>query len=105
MFASNEKPIYDRKKSVLDKYEIVEKDINVVKLINLDSGRIRLLGDVGMCINLTICLVGNNYLYSIDGLAGCRQLIRLDLHGNRVITFSFCLLSLRCFISTLYCSS
>ena len=73
-----------RRKSVLDKFDIVEKDLSRVKMINLGSARLKNVGELGLCNNLTICLLGNNHIKTSDGLISCTQLTRLDLHSNRV---------------------
>ena len=75
---------------MLDKYDIVEKDLGRVKMIDLGSARLKSVGELGLCRNLTICLLGNNHIKKIEGLISCTQLIRLDLHNNRVSPFVLC---------------
>ena len=47
---------------MLDKYDIVEKDLGRVKMIDLGSARLKSVGELGLCRNLTICLLGNNHI-------------------------------------------
>ncbi|CAL1544608.1 unnamed protein product [Lymnaea stagnalis] len=60
------------------------KDIDTFKLVCLTGVHLRSLGDVGVCSNLTICLLANNFIAKFDSLRNCRQLIKLDLHSNQV---------------------
>ena len=71
-----------RKRSVLD--TDTSADLSLVWLVRLESCRVRLLGDVGLCHNLTVCILGGNYLARFDALAECRNLFKLDLHSNQV---------------------
>ena len=60
------------------------KDISQLQLIKLCGVHLRKIGDMNYCINLKICILSNNFITKIDGLATCRQLVKLDLHGNQV---------------------
>lgn len=59
-------------------------DANHLRLIKLVGVHMRKLGEITFCTNLRICILNNNFLTKIDGLAACRHLIRLDLHSNQV---------------------
>ncbi|XP_005095281.1 uncharacterized protein LOC101845313 [Aplysia californica] len=59
-------------------------DVDDIKLVRLDGVHLRVLGDIGACTRLTICLLANNYLTKIDALVACRHLIKLDLHSNQL---------------------
>ncbi|GFS23191.1 leucine-rich repeat and IQ domain-containing protein 3 [Elysia marginata] len=60
------------------------KDITDFQLIRLRGVHLRVLGDIGACTNLTICLLSNNFITKIDSLIACRQMIKLDLHSNQL---------------------
>lgn len=61
------------------------KDVTQLLLVRLCGVHLRKIGDLTYCINLRICILNNNFLTKIDGLAACRHLIKLDLHSNQVI--------------------
>lgn len=64
------------------------KDVSQLLLVRLAGVHLRKIGDITYCINLRICILNNNFLTKIDGLAACRHLIKLDLHSNQVsVTF------------------
>lgn len=60
------------------------KDISQLNYVRLCGVHLRKVGDLNYCINLRICMLNNNFLTKIDGLASCRQLIKLDLHSNQL---------------------
>lgn len=60
------------------------KDVSHLLLVRLNGVHLRKIGDLNYCINLRICMLSNNFLTKIDGLASCRQLLKLDLHSNQV---------------------
>ena len=60
------------------------KDVSQLRFVRLCGVHLRKVGDLSYCINLRICILNNNFLTKIDGLAPCRQLIKLDLHSNQV---------------------
>ena len=70
-------------KSLLDNQK-KNRDLNQVFLIKLTHSHVRGLGDIGMCNNLTICILSNNYLTRFDALQNCVNLMKLDLHSNQV---------------------
>ena len=59
------------------------RDVSQLWLIKLGGVHLRKIGDMNYCINLKICILSNNFITKIDGLAACRQLVKLDLHGNQ----------------------
>lgn len=38
--------------------------------------------------NLTVCLLGNNRIMSINSILCCKHLVKLDLHGNQVSMYN-----------------
>ncbi|KAK6196198.1 hypothetical protein SNE40_001468 [Patella caerulea] len=60
------------------------KDLNKLQFIKLTGLHLRKPGDLSYCVNVTICILHNNFLTKIDGLGACRHLIKLDLHGNQL---------------------
>ncbi|XP_041368194.1 uncharacterized protein LOC121382712 [Gigantopelta aegis] len=60
------------------------KNIKSLSLVKLDGVHVRKIGDISYCINLKICILSNNFLQKIDGLVSCRQLVKLDVHGNQL---------------------
>ena len=60
------------------------RDVSQLRLVKLCGVHLRKIGDMNYCINLKICILNNNFLTKIDSLAACRQLVKLDLHGNQV---------------------
>ena len=73
------------------------KDVSQLRLVKLCGVHLRKIGDMNYCINLKICILNNNFLTKIDGLAACRQLVKLDLHGNQVTYILF-----HCFLFFFY---
>lgn len=76
------------------------KDVTKYQLVRLCGVHLRKIGDVMYCANLRVCILSNNFLTKFDGLASCKQLIKLDLHSNQLsdlpgITFWSTLRSLR----------
>ena len=61
-----------------------EADVGDLLLLKLPHARLRGVGDIGLCTNLQICILHNNYITRFDALAPCTQLVRLDLHSNQV---------------------
>ncbi|KAK3763159.1 hypothetical protein RRG08_035841 [Elysia crispata] len=59
-------------------------DISDFELVRLRGVHLRVLGDIGACTRLTICLLSNNFITRIDSLMACRNLIKLDLHSNQL---------------------
>ena len=70
--------------SILDKLDPKEQDLSEIRLIKLTNARLRNVGELGLCSHLTICILSNNYITHIEGLAPCVNLIKLDLHSNQV---------------------
>lgn len=69
--------------------DVIVKETDVptlddVHLIQLRSRRFQSLGDVPLCVRITVCDLSNNYLTEFDALQSCIRLIYLDLHGNQV---------------------
>lgn len=60
------------------------KDLAQVQLIHLTSAHLRTVGDIGLCRNLKVCILSNNYIRRIDGLVTCEKLVKLDLGHNQV---------------------
>jgi len=69
--------------SILDQVEQT-KDVMEVQLIRLSRSHLRTVGDIGLCRNLTICILDNNYMTRFDALVACEFLLKLDLHSNQV---------------------
>ena len=66
-----------------------EKDLSQIFLIKLPLSHLKSVGDIGLCSNLTICILSNNYITRFDALIGCLFLMKLDLHSNQVnMTYS-----------------
>ena len=63
-----------------------ENDFSQIKFLKLSSVPIVELGDLFLCTNLRILNWSSNYLMNIESLAGCVNLIRLDLQNNQVWT-------------------
>uniref|UniRef100_A0A8C4VVM4 Uncharacterized protein n=1 Tax=Gopherus evgoodei TaxID=1825980 RepID=A0A8C4VVM4_9SAUR len=61
------------------------KDIVIVQLNGLYLKNVRHLQ---YCVLLKVCILSNNYITDIDALECCTNLVKLDLHGNQVNTFS-----------------
>lgn len=61
-----------------------EKDLAQVFLLKLPNSHLRSIGDIGLCSNLTICILSNNFISRFDSLVGCMSLMKLDLHSNQV---------------------
>ena len=64
--------------------KIKEKDLSQIFLLKLPISHVRTVGDIGLCSNLTICILSNNYITRFDALVGCLFLMKLDLHSNQV---------------------
>ncbi len=60
------------------------KDLLQISNVILPYSHIRMLGDIGLCSNLTICILNNNFIPEIDSLASCKGLQKLDVHSNQV---------------------
>ncbi|XP_074661836.1 uncharacterized protein LOC141914513 [Tubulanus polymorphus] len=60
------------------------RDIHYIRYVQLDGVHLRHLGDISVCMRLRICDLSNNYITRFDALGTCRQLIKLDLHGNQI---------------------
>lgn len=73
-----------KEKSFLAEYNKKHKDLSGLRIVKLVGAHLRTVGDIGLCSQLRICILSNNYITRIDGLVPCRQLIKLDLHGNQV---------------------
>ena len=70
-------------------YYIFHPDVAQLLYVRLDGVHLRKVGDLTFCVNLRICILNNNFLTKIDGLTGCRHLIKLDLHSNQVNILNF----------------
>ena len=70
-------------KSILDKTR-KDKDLSSVFLMRLSCSHLKSVGDIGLCQNLTICILNNNYIKRIEPLVSCLFLMKLDLHSNQV---------------------
>lgn len=55
-------------------------------ILDLSLLRIRWLERLSAYRDLTILLLANNFIKHIDALASCSKLLKLDLHGNQVIS-------------------
>jgi len=58
------------------------EEVLIAKLCSLKICNIS--KDFSELSNLTVCLLGGNYITSIDGILCCRNLVKLDLHGNQI---------------------
>ena len=74
----------EAKRSFLDNFDNKEYDLGVINLIKLQQYRLRTVGELSLCRNLTICILSNNFIIKIDGLSSCVNLVKLDLHSNQV---------------------
>ena len=72
-----------RTKSFL-KCDEEEIDLSGVYMIKLPGAHLRTVGDIGLCRNLQICILSNNFILRFDALVSCNYLLKLDLHGNQV---------------------
>ncbi|ELT97561.1 hypothetical protein CAPTEDRAFT_143173 [Capitella teleta] len=70
--------------SILDAPKERKKDPSRVLFVRLDHVRLRNVGELGICHQLTICVLSNNYITHFDALAPCVNLIKLDLHSNQI---------------------
>ncbi len=61
-----------------------EDSLNKIFMIKFPNSRLRSLGIIQQCRNLTICDLSCNYLERIDSLIHCQSLVKLDLHQNQV---------------------
>ena len=78
----------DAKRSFLDDLDNVEYDLGVINLIKLQHRKLRTVGGISLCRNLTICTLSNNFIIKIDGLSSCVNLVKLDLHCNQVSCYT-----------------
>ncbi|XP_060685609.1 uncharacterized protein LOC132818569 [Hemiscyllium ocellatum] len=62
-----------------------EKKLDKIAVVNLSKHYLKNLGSLSLCCTLKICILSRNYITKIDALANCRNLIKLDLHGNHII--------------------
>jgi Leucine-rich repeat (LRR) protein len=54
-------------------------------VLSLSKLQLNSIGDIGQFKHIQICDLSSNFIESIDSLIiNCRQLIKLDLHSNRV---------------------
>eukprot|EP01135_Chromosphaera_perkinsii_P006770 Nk52_evm18s578 gene=Nk52_evmTU18s578 len=61
------------------------REISIAQVVNMRGCHLRSLGNkIGLCINLQVCILHSNYLTSIEGLEGCTQLVKIDLHDNHL---------------------
>ncbi|XP_046360900.2 uncharacterized protein LOC124138349 [Haliotis rufescens] len=60
------------------------KRLSQLFLVQLNGLHLRKVGEISMCLNLQICNLSNNFLPKIEPLAGCRHLVKLDLHSNQL---------------------
>ncbi|XP_071948102.1 uncharacterized protein [Antedon mediterranea] len=58
-------------------------NVQVIKLVGV---HLRDVGQIHLCERLTICSLANNYITSIDCLAYCKALVKLDVHSNQITT-------------------
>jgi Leucine-rich repeat (LRR) protein len=55
-------------------------------VLSLSKLQLNSIGDIGQFKYIQICDLSSNFIKTIDDLIiNCRQLIKLDLHSNRVI--------------------
>ena len=73
-----------RAKSFLDDEKDDEIDLGGIFHMRLVNAHMRTIGDIGLCQNLRICILNNNYITRFDALVTCTQLVKLDLHSNQV---------------------
>eukprot|EP00061_Rhincodon_typus_P014799 g42092.t1 len=59
-----------------------EKKLNEIVVVTLSGRYLKNLGSLPHCSALKVCNLSRNYITKIDALAGCPNLIKLDLHGN-----------------------
>ncbi|KAK3594593.1 hypothetical protein CHS0354_000386 [Potamilus streckersoni] len=62
------------------------RDVSQLLMVKLCGVHLRKIGDINLCVNLKICILSNNFITKFDGLAECKQLVKLDLHGNQITT-------------------
>ena len=58
--------------------------LDSIALLDLSSLKLRKITAIGVCLNLTVCDLSDNYLEKFDGLRACKCLRKLDLHQNHV---------------------
>lgn len=64
-----------------------DKEMDELRVLWLDNLHIRSLGIIGnWCPNLVVCILAKNHLKSIIALHGCFHLIKLDIHGNQLVS-------------------
>ena len=61
------------------------KALNDIKVLDFHLERVRSLGPIRLCMNLTICDLSCNFIHDINALRACRCLVKLDVHKNQVI--------------------
>ncbi|XP_048458189.1 leucine-rich repeat and IQ domain-containing protein 3-like [Rhincodon typus] len=61
-----------------------EKKLNEIVVVTLSGRYLKNLGSLPHCSALKVCNLSRNYITKIDALAGCPNLIKLDLHGNHI---------------------
>ncbi len=75
----------DELQKFLSEKENSEDDhLKKVFMVKFHSSRLRNVGIINRCKNLTICDLSCNYLQKIDPLINCHSLIKLDVHQNQV---------------------
>jgi hypothetical protein len=68
-------------------HDTLENDFATVRFLNLAAVPIIELGELNLCLNLTVLNLSNNYLVDMWPLARCVNLVRLDLQNNHVGVF------------------
>lgn len=84
--SDDECEVEDRRPSVFKFLlgKVKHKNVNRVDMIKLGRAHLRSLGDLGICKNLSICILPDNFISRFDALISCIGLTKLDLHGNQV---------------------
>ena len=72
-----------RAKSFLEEEEDA-LDLSNVYMVRLPNAHLRTVGEIGQCQHIRICILNNNFILRFEALDTCRQLVKLDLHGNQV---------------------
>lgn len=75
---------FDSQMNLLDPKELGKQTLKKILFVNFSSSRLRTVGIINLCHNLTICDLSCNFLERIDGLSQCRHLKKLDAHHNQV---------------------
>lgn len=86
---------------------MIDKELTQIRVVSLCGLHVRELRDIGICANLRVVDLSNNFLAKIEPLINCPHLLKLDLHGNQVwhriqLCFGLCFLM---FILLLYSCS